>query len=61
MLRYTSDKENIVADSIFRNISEKKKLNILKLSVLDMAEVVFDKNYLIIAKCNEVDLLNQGC
>ena len=58
MLRYTFGKENFVADSILRNISEKKKLNILRLNALDMAENVFDKNYLIISKCNKDDLLN---
>ena len=58
MLRYTSGKENFVADSVLRNISEKKKLNILRLNALDMAENVFDKNYLIISKCNKDDLLN---
>ena len=58
MLRYTSGKEDFVADSILRNISEKKKLNILRFNALDMAENVFDKNYLIISKCNKDDLLN---
>ena len=37
---------------------KKKKLSILKLNALDMAEVVFDKNDLIIAQRNEDDLLN---
>ena len=37
---------------------KKKKLSILRLNTLDMAEVVFDKNYLITAQRNEDDLLN---
>ena len=37
---------------------KKKKLNILRLNALDMEEVVFDKNYLIIAQRNKDNLLN---